>query len=84
MTRIEAKQAIEQGEKVTHNLFPEGEFITKFKGSIAHYTDKEGAIIKASDFWLHRQVPIYDNGWNIVNIKMTKEEYAVSTTKISH
>ena len=66
MTRYEAKQAINEGQKVTHTYFTDEEFIGRSQEN-GQLIDENGIALNESDFWSLRAGASFDNGWSIVD-----------------
>ncbi len=62
MTRQQAIDAINQGNKITHRFFSPGEFICKSDGL---YNDERGIQFEQQDFWDARTGPEWQDGWMI-------------------
>lgn len=60
MLKMEAKQALDEGKRISHQYFAPMEFIYLEDG---HIKDECGNILH--DFWLYRQANTWDNGWCI-------------------
>lgn len=77
MTKEEALQAMQNGEKVTHGYFASNEHICMQDGMIITI---EGYEVSPEIFWRYRSSPIWNSGWSIVNAKTKK----VLTNKLYH
>lgn len=62
MTKQEAIQAMEKGEKVTHTYFSPDEWITIQNGSIL---TEEGYLIYQDEFWSYRENSYFNEGWEL-------------------
>jgi hypothetical protein len=60
MTKSEAKQKMEEGHKVTHRLFAQGEYIYSAAGDLF---DENG--YQMDGFWEYRDAEIWTTGWSI-------------------
>ena len=65
MTKLEAKEAINNGKKVTHRHFDKHEFIMLAKDGSGMYETEEGYLINPSIFWIDRRNQTFDNDWEI-------------------
>ncbi len=63
LTKSEALELIDQGEKVTHKFFTPYEFIAK-SDDPEYYQDENGLLL-ISDFWDHRQHSEWQTGWSV-------------------
>lgn len=61
MTREQAKQALKDGYKITHQYFTEDEYVGLFDGIICDENN-----IPRLMFWEHRVGSGWDEGWEIV------------------
>jgi len=62
LTRKEAKEALEQGKKLTHISFMSSEYI--YQHGIMIFTE-EGYSIDQEIFWKDRNHPGFDKNWSI-------------------
>ena len=62
MTKQEAIEAMERGEKVTHGQFNPEEWISIEGGEM---TSDEGMVYKLESFFECRRSDIWDGGWSI-------------------
>ena len=63
MTKLEAIKAMKAGAKVTHRYFEPKEWIT-MEGNLTIVT-QEGYAISTTEFWILRNKPQWDLGWEI-------------------
>lgn len=68
MTREEAIEAMQNGEKVTHRYFAKDEWATMEGHSII---TEDGVRITENEFWLIRKDPAWSNEWSIFNSAQT-------------
>jgi len=64
VTKEEAKQALLDGERVTHRLFTDDEWV-KQNGHWCVYED--GVTTSANGFWLNKDDSWWGNDWSIFN-----------------
>ena len=69
MTKKEAKEAIENGEKLTHRFFEPEEFITLAIDGTGRYVTEDGFLIQPAVFWKDRANECFNEGWEIFNIQ---------------
>lgn len=62
ITKEEAIKLMQRGEKVTHELFSVGEWVTEENGLIV---SEDG--VKHYGFWELREADHWDTGWSIYN-----------------
>lgn len=65
MNKVQAKEMINKGVKVTHTLFTNTEWIKKHPKGSAHYLDEQDNVIGINDFWKYRTGPKWDKDWGI-------------------
>lgn len=67
MNKEEAKQALNEGKKITHVFFCENEFVQKDSedSSVLVFEDF-GVKQNEEEFWLMRQDESWNEGWEIV------------------
>jgi hypothetical protein len=65
MSLEEAIEAMKLGQKITHYLFSDDEFITMNSSSVI--VDESGYLLK--DFWLYRTSKLWKNRWSIFQEK---------------
>lgn len=72
MNRLEAKQALSEGKKITHSYFEPGEFVylecmnPNTRPVIYNCVFEDGATQEENEFWELRKGSQYDNGWEIL------------------
>jgi hypothetical protein len=64
MTREDALQAMESGEKVTHEYFSDDEFIYMIKCIIFDENNYNMGTVD-DEFWKIRGTEMFDDGWEI-------------------
>lgn len=62
MTKEEAKQAMRNGELITHRFFQDGQYITMKHDKII---TSEGRKIRYEDFYFDRQGEYWEDGYEI-------------------
>ncbi len=62
MTKPEAIEALNRGEKITHKYFSDNEFAFMKDGEI-HLED--GVVCSPEEFWKYRTEDFFDDGWDI-------------------
>jgi len=62
MTIAEAKQALKEGKKITHDYFSRDEWV---QGDGNEYLFEDGVRCTPDEFWQYRQIPGFNNGWQI-------------------
>lgn len=70
MTAKEAIEAIEKGEKVTHEYFDKHEWVTKSPNP-NYYLFEDNVHMHKLEFWQYRNHDGWKNGWSIFNTKTT-------------
>lgn len=65
MTKQEAITALQEGKKVSHSLFCEGEWIELNKKDL-QIQDEKGTQLNWSLFWKVRTADRWNTGWDIV------------------
>jgi hypothetical protein len=65
MTKLEAKEAINNGEKICHRHFSPDEFVILANDGSGRYETEEGYIINPAIFWSDRRNPTFDTDWEI-------------------
>lgn len=63
LTKQQAKEAMQQGKKVAHLYFIEGESVTQVGESVVF---EDGTQARACDFWKYRDAPVFNRNWRIV------------------
>lgn len=65
MTKQEAKQAIKEGKKVTHEYFTPGEFVMKDpeEGVVVF---EDGVRQVEREFWAFRATAEWNEGWEVI------------------
>lgn len=75
MTREEAKQALEEGHKISHKSFLEDEWIKTIH--IVTIQTQDNFLINQTAFWRCRKDPKFDTEWFIW--KQPEQQYYIST-----
>ncbi len=65
MGKSEAIEELKKGNKITHNYFSEGEFVTSNKEGTV-YTFEDGVQMTSQDFWQLRNGFGWNNGYSLV------------------
>jgi len=65
MTKLEAKEAVNNGEKICHRHFSQDEFVMLANDGSGRYETEEGYIINPAIFWSDRRTPTFDIDWEI-------------------
>lgn len=63
MNKREAKYAMKQGKKLTHENFSEEEWVSETVGE--RYVFEDGVITNTEDFWKYRDTSDWNKGWSI-------------------
>ena len=71
MTLQQAKEEMARGEKVTHVLFLDNEWIAIRAGKLV---DESGNHLDPHDFWWRRNSEYWQTGWSIYTPKKTKKK----------
>lgn len=66
ISKDQAIEAMLKGQKVTHAMFVEGEFIEGRDGSIMDENNIYLGPIEGGEFWDVRKGPIWDTNWLII------------------
>lgn len=66
MTQEEAKQALKQGKKVSHEYFTPEEYIMLCPNGSGQLIDEAGIKLDYKLFWKYRQHDIFQTNWRIV------------------
>lgn len=64
MTKQEALEAINNGNKITHNLFTPEEYIVKSDDD-EYYLDEDNYQLLIEEFWDNRTCDYWNEGWSI-------------------
>lgn len=67
MNKDEAREALNKGKIIRHDLFTSNEHIKLYENGWYQYED--GHIVKASEFWEIRQNVKWEFGWLVVSVK---------------
>lgn len=62
MTLKEAQNALDDGHKIKHHRFTDGEFLIKVKNDLI---DEHGVVLDYQDFWNRRTHADWQNGWSL-------------------
>lgn len=65
LTKTEAKELLESGNKVTHNLFMDHEYIYKKKEHPKSIFAEDGTEMDEDDFWNFRIIDSFESGWSV-------------------
>ena len=63
MNREEAKQALKDGERLTHTYFSDDEWV---QSGIGRYEFEDGCQCSYQEFWSYRNDKGFDEGWSII------------------
>jgi hypothetical protein len=63
MTREEAKEALEKGERITHIFFPKISWIEQ-KGE--DYIYEDGFVMPIDLFWKYRENDMWKEDWTVI------------------
>ncbi len=63
LTKSEAKEELNNGEKISHLYFTDDEWIVKKDGKIV---DEKGYFLDEFEFWFYRTHPNFDTNWFII------------------
>jgi hypothetical protein len=69
VNKAEAKQALEDGKRLTHRHFSKDEWVEKAKYRVARYVFEDGCITKINEFWNHRVHENWNSDWEIIEEK---------------
>lgn len=74
MIKEEAKSLLEEGFKLTHESFKEGEFIVLKKlNEMVFIEDEQGMIVPENTYWKLTVSEIYNDGWSVFTIEEPTE-----------
>ena len=65
MSKDEAIQSMREGNKVTHFLFTDDEFISLATPNDFAYTDEKGYRLPIGEFWQYRKSDVFQTGWEL-------------------
>lgn len=65
LTKTEAKELLDSGNKVTHNLFMDHEYIYKKKEHPKSIFSEDGTEIDEDYFWSFRIIESFESGWSV-------------------
>jgi hypothetical protein len=68
MTKQEAIEALDRGEKITHKYFSPDEWVKKYDNN-GNLILEDGVICSEWEFWYHRTQDFFNNGWEIYKTK---------------
>ena len=63
MNREEAKQALIDGERLTHTYFSDDEWVES--GAMGRYVFEDGCLCSYQEFWAYRKDKSFDEGWSV-------------------
>lgn len=66
MTKEEAIAAMQEGKKVTHQYFSSDEWMAMREDQIVL---EDGVVCSPDEFWLYRQDPEWDDGYELFKLK---------------
>ena len=67
MNKEEAKQALKEGKKITHEYFEKHEFVMKHPTISGYIVFEDGVAQSESNFWNLRKDNYWDKGWELFN-----------------
>lgn len=67
MTKIEALQALSEGEMLTHEHFSKDEFVRLSRDGF-NYEFEDGVKVHPKMFWQDRQGAGFENAWSIFSV----------------